>query len=73
MDSDFVVVHDCVGRPTGWRRILADAVCRWTGHLLWRVLRSEARVEGESLPHFATYCRRCYRGGYVRGDYYRRP
>jgi hypothetical protein len=71
MDRDFKFQFDCAGR--GWmsapRRWFADAVCRLTGHLLHRVLTSTVRPKDHSLDHYATYCRRCFRGGYVEGDY----
>lgn len=71
MDSDFKVQYDCAGR--GWmsapRRWFVDLVCRLTGHLLHRVLTSTVNPDGHSLPHYATYCRRCFKGGYVEGDY----
>lgn len=68
MDSDFVVLHNCMGRQSGLRGRLLDLVCRLTGHLLWRPGSIVPSPEG-SLDMFGSYCRRCYKGGYVRGDY----
>ena len=68
-DSDFVVVGECIGRPRGWRRVLIDLVCRLTGHLLWRTMRSEHRPANYSLPLYGSHCRRCFLFGYVEGDY----
>ena len=72
LDADFIDDHDCVGRRCMPRvqRLFVDLVCRLIGHQLWRVMGS-VRTDVESLPLFATYCRRCYRGGYVRSDFYR--
>jgi len=70
LDADFVVLNDCAGR--GWqtplRRRFLDLVCRLTGHLLWRTGAVRDDPQG-SLQVRATYCRRCFKGGYVRGDY----
>lgn len=71
IDSDLVLDHDCVGRPRGLTRLFRDAVCWLIGHNPWRVMNSTRLPPGGSLPLFASYCRRCYRGGYVQGDYYR--
>lgn len=68
LDTDFVPLGECIGRPGGWRRLLMDAVCRLTGHLLWRS-GSVTRPENESLYVNACHCRRCFVWGYVRGDY----
>jgi hypothetical protein len=68
--DDFQVFGECTGRPSGWRRLLADAVCRWTGHLLWRSLHNSGyRAPGDSLVHYTAHCRRCWKWGYVPGDY----
>ncbi len=48
MDSDFVSCNVCVGRATGWRGWLADLVCQYTGHILWRTGGSA----GESKREF---------------------
>lgn len=73
LDTDFVVMNDCVGRSTltDAQRDAYDALCRQTGHLLWRVLGSIREAADGSLPVYATYCRRCFKGGYVQGDYAR--
>lgn len=72
LDSDFVVMNDeCIGRL--WmpvmQRIALDLVCRLTGHLLWRIHGAVREVPGHSLSLRASYCRRCFKGGYVTGDY----
>ncbi len=69
MDTDFVVIGDCIARPTRWRRMVLDAVCRWTGHLLWHSGSQITDPDG-SLPLKSAHCRRCFRYGYVRGDYW---
>jgi hypothetical protein len=74
MDNDFIVTHDCMGRlwMSGWRKRFADAACKYTGHLLWRVLGSVYhKPDGHTLDLQASYCRRCFKGGYVQGDYIR--
>lgn len=71
MDSDFIVLNFCVGRPASWRKHLADFLCKYTGHLLWRT-GSIVKVPNGSLPLNAVYCRRCFKGGYVNGDYFRK-
>jgi hypothetical protein len=67
----FKATHWCLGRfnRSRFRRRVDDAVCRLLGHNLWRVIQSETTVEGHSLPHYATFCQRCYMGGHVEGDY----
>jgi hypothetical protein len=70
-DNDFVVrPPECIGRAwmPAWQRWLSDLLCRWTGHLLWRPGTSVVIME-HSLPHRVTLCRRCFKAGYVRGDY----
>lgn len=68
---EFVHVGDCVARPCPgtFKRWFVDALCRWTGHVLWRNLNSTYRPHGYSLDHYSTRCLRCYRWGYVHGDY----
>lgn len=68
LDTDFVVMHPCTGRQRGLRGCLLDVVCKLTGHNLWRSGSIVASPEG-SLDCFASYCRRCFKGGYVKGDY----
>jgi hypothetical protein len=70
LDSDFVVQHACMGRPRGWRRVVADIACLLLGHNLWR---SGCRIDNPdgSLALNASYCRRCFKGGYVKSDYWR--
>jgi hypothetical protein len=53
------------------QRALLDLACRCLGHNLWRTgcIRD---VPHASLPVHASYCRRCFMGGYVMGDYVRR-
>jgi hypothetical protein len=70
MDTDFKVVGECIGRPRGWRRIVLDAICRWTGHLLWRS-GSVYRPENASMDVNTAHCRRCFRWGCVEGDWRR--
>jgi hypothetical protein len=71
LDADFVADHDCVGRQ--WmpsiQRMFLDLVCSLIGHSLWRVTNSVRVISGGSLTHQASYCRRCFKGGYVQGDY----
>lgn len=70
MNSDFVIFGDCAGRPRGWRRVVLDAICRMTGHLLWRSMHNAGfKHEGDSLTHYTSHCRRCWQWGYVQGDY----
>jgi hypothetical protein len=69
LDTDFKIVGDCLARPGGWRRVLIDLVCRWIGHQLWRNMHSEHRPANGSLPLHGSHCRRCFRFGYVEGDY----
>jgi hypothetical protein len=71
MDSDFVAVHECVGRTSmhSFTRIWRDFLCRRLGHNLWRVMNAAIMPKDLSLECYSTYCRRCYRGGYVMGDY----
>jgi hypothetical protein len=74
MDSDFIVIHNCIGRNvmSRPRRWFVDLVCKHTGHLLWRCLGSVYTPPGGSLDVYGTYCRRCFRGGYVQSDYVRK-
>jgi hypothetical protein len=71
LDNDFVADIPCVGRS--WmnpvQRWLLDLVCRLVGHNIWRVMGSIRTLPGESLPLRASYCRRCFKGGYVKGDW----
>jgi hypothetical protein len=69
----FVADHDCAGRTwrPRWKRVLADLLCRFLGHNLWRIMGSQRTLPYGSLPLFATICCRCLKGGYVEGDYYR--
>lgn len=72
LDTDFVAMPPyCIGRQwMPWaQRAALDLVCRLIGHNLWRITRSERHIPGMSLPLRATYCRRCFKGGYVQGDY----
>lgn len=69
MNTDFVVMFDCVGRPRGLRRVLLDLVCGLTGHLLWRSMHSTVPNPTGSLPYYGVHCKRCFRGGFVQGDY----
>lgn len=71
MDTDFKMLDVCMGRPRGWRRVWVDLVCRATGHLLWRTGCVRSNPTG-SLDFNAVYCRRCFKGGYVDGDYARK-
>lgn len=70
LDPDFVIMDDCIGRLSRprWAKRALDLVCRLIGHNLWRTGAVRDNPEG-SLPVKATYCRRCFKGGYVRGDY----
>ncbi len=70
LDTDFVALDVCCGRQgrSALRNWLLDRVCALTGHLLWRTGARRVNPEG-SLDLHAVYCRRCFRGGYVRGDY----
>lgn len=68
--DDFVVFGVTVGRPTGWRQFFVDVLCRYTGHLLWRSMSNAGyRAPGDSLTHYTCHCRRCWKWGYIRGDY----
>lgn len=72
MDSDFIVTDPCVGRLS--RGLLANAwfdlLCRVLGHNLWRTgAYRPGHLCGGSLDVRASYCRRCFKGGYVQGDY----
>jgi len=74
LDTDFVVLDVCIGRsclPTVQRWLL-DAMCYTTGHLL-RTLKLYRDNPDGSLPVYATYCRRCFKSGYIRGDYHMPP
>lgn len=64
----FIVQGECVGRPRGWRRVIADFLCRHTGHLLWRSLHTTVPDPHDSLPFYGAHCKRCWRYGYVDGD-----
>jgi hypothetical protein len=70
LDGDFIVLDDCIGR--NWmprvQVALLDLVCRLIGHNIWRT-GAVRQIDGGSLPLKASYCRRCFKGGYVRGDY----
>ena len=70
MDSDFKVMHECAGRR--WMhpmvRTFRDLVCTLIGHNLWRVMGSVTRPDDATLDCHASYCRRCFKGGYVQGD-----
>jgi hypothetical protein len=72
LDSDFVPIENCVART--WmpriQRWFVDLACRLLGHNLWRP-GSVRPINGMSLPLKASYCRRCFKGGYVQGDYHR--
>lgn len=72
LDTDFVWVNDCVGRTNRepWVRGWFDMLCRLLGHNLWRTGSVRTNPDG-SLPVKASYCRRCFKGGYVQGDYFR--
>lgn len=65
----FVIQGACIARPRGWRRVLADFLCKYTGHLLWRSLGSTVTNPNGSLPLYGTHCIRCWQWGYVEGDY----
>ncbi len=71
LDSDFVDDIPCIGRS--WmnpvQRWLLDLACRLLGHSLWQTTGSIRTLPGESLPLRASYCRRCFKGGYVKGDW----
>jgi hypothetical protein len=69
LNHEFIITHDCIGRPRGLARVASDLLCKMIGHSIYRVMRSTAIVENQSLPLYASYCLRCYRGGYVSGDY----
>jgi hypothetical protein len=69
MNADFVILGECISRPRGWRRIVLDVVCRLTGHLLWRSMNSTCLNPTGSLPYYGTHCKRCWKWGYVEGDY----
>jgi hypothetical protein len=69
LNTEFVIVGECVGRPGGWRRWWLDSVCAVTGHLVWRVMNTEYLPPDHSLPHYGVHCLRCYRYGYMQGDY----
>lgn len=71
LDSDFVADLPCLGHgamPFA-QRVLLSLVCRVIGHNLWRVMNTARKPDNHSLDHYGVYCRRCYRGGYVQGDY----
>lgn len=69
LDRDFIILGDCFCRPKGLQRVVLDAICRWTGHLLWRSASSVQFPADRSIPVAGSHCRRCYRYGYVQGDY----
>lgn len=71
INGDFVECEDCIGRLNMNRlhRWFLDLICRYTGHLLWRTDYRRTPKDG-SLDVHATYCRRCFKGGYVGGDYF---
>lgn len=71
LDEDFVHNHDCVGRLgfNVFQKYFSDLVCLLIGHNLWRAGTVWPPDNDHSLPVKATFCRRCYKGGYVRGDY----
>lgn len=69
INKEFVVTGNCIGRPTGWQRILIDALCRFAGHLLWRNMNTAYTPEHGSSDVYGTHCFRCYKFGYVMGDY----
>jgi hypothetical protein len=73
LDTDFKIVGSCVARPHGVRRVLLDAICRLTGHLLWRNQHTEYLPPNASLSVSTSHCRRCHRWGYVEADYRPRP
>jgi hypothetical protein len=73
LDTDFKIVGSCVARPQGTRRVLLDAICRLTGHLLWRNQHTEYLPPNGSLSVSTSHCRRCHRWGYVEADYRPRP
>jgi hypothetical protein len=68
LDTDFVHVGECIGRARGIQRVMLDLICRFTGHLLWRS-GSVYRPPEDSLDVNTSHCRRCFKWGYVRGDY----
>jgi hypothetical protein len=69
LDADFVADHPCIARSwmSAPQRWFADIMCRVLGHNLWRT--GTIRVDVHSLPLKTSYCRRCFKGGYVQGDY----
>lgn len=69
VNKEFVETGNCIGRPTGWRRVFLDLLCRTTGHLLWRNMNTARTLENHSLEVYGTHCFRCYKFGYVQGDY----
>lgn len=72
MNSDFKFVGDCAGRPSGIKRVVMDAICRLTGHLLWRNHTNAGYLPaGHSLDHYTCHCRRCWIWGYVESDFKR--
>jgi hypothetical protein len=73
LDTDFQIVGNCISRPRGLRRVLLDALCRLTGHLLWRNQHTEYLPRNGSLSVSTSMCRRCHRWGYVEADYRPRP
>jgi hypothetical protein len=73
LDTDFKIVGNCIGRPGGLRRVILDAICRLTGHLLWRNQHTEYLPPNASLSVSTSHCRRCFRWGYVEADYRPRP
>lgn len=68
----FVGDHDCVARSSMSRvkRALMDFLCRHTGHVLWRTGSARQNPSG-SLELNASICLRCYKGGFVQGDYFK--
>jgi hypothetical protein len=70
LDTDFKVVGECVGRLSGGYGRVLDAICTLTGHLLHRNLTNAGFLPpGGSLPVHTSMCRRCFKWGYVEGDY----
>lgn len=72
LDGDFRPQHPCAARRwmPAWQRFLLDLVCRLIGHNIWRTNGLVDNPSG-SLPLSASYCRRCYKGGFILGDYWR--
>jgi hypothetical protein len=69
LDTDFTVVGTCIGRLEGSYGRVLDAICTLTGHLLWRSHNAGFLPPGGSKPVHTSHCRRCWRWGYVEGDY----